>query len=34
MAVSREGIPVRVCCWPGNTSNSPLIRQVREDLRD
>jgi len=34
MAVTRDGIPVRVWCWPGNTSDSPLIRQVRDDLRD
>jgi len=34
MAVTREGIPVRVWCWPGNTSDSPLIRQVKDDLRD
>jgi len=34
MAVTRDGIPVRVWCWPGNTSDSPLIRQVKEDLRD
>jgi len=34
MAVARDGIPVRVWCWPGNTSDSPLIRQVKDDLRD
>jgi transposase len=34
MAVTRDGIPVRVWCWPGNTSDSPLIRQVKDDLRD
>jgi hypothetical protein len=34
MAVTRDGIPVRVWCWPGNTSDSPLIRQVKQDLRD
>ncbi|MFL6026929.1 MAG: IS1634 family transposase [Friedmanniella sp.] len=34
MAVTRDGIPVRVWCWPGNTTDSPLIRQVRDDLRD
>jgi len=34
MAVTREGIPVRVWSWPGNTSDSALIRQVKEDLRD
>lgn len=34
MAVTRTGIPVRVWCWPGNTSDSALIRQVRTELRD
>ena len=34
MAVTREGIPVRVWSWPGNTSDSKLIRQVKDDLRD
>jgi hypothetical protein len=34
MAVTRDGIPVRVWCWPGNTADSPLIRQVRDELRD
>lgn len=34
MAVTREGIPVRVWCWPGNTADSKLIRQVRDDMRD
>jgi hypothetical protein len=34
MAVTRDGIPVRVWCWPGNTSDSPLIRQVNDELRD
>ena len=33
MAVTREGIPVRVWSWPGNTSDSALIRQVKDDLR-
>uniref|UniRef100_UPI0037370CA3 IS1634 family transposase n=1 Tax=Brachybacterium vulturis TaxID=2017484 RepID=UPI0037370CA3 len=28
------GIPIRVWCWPGNTSDSALIRQVRTELRD
>jgi hypothetical protein len=32
MAVTREGIPVRVWSWPGNTSDSALIRQVKDDL--
>jgi hypothetical protein len=34
MAVTREGIPVRVWSWPGNTSDSALIRQVKDDLRE
>lgn len=34
MAVTRDGIPVRCWCWPGNTSDSALIRQVKDDLRD
>jgi hypothetical protein len=33
MAVTRDGIPVRVWCWPGNTSESALIRQVKDDMR-
>jgi hypothetical protein len=34
MAVTRDGIPVRVWCWPGNTSDQGLIRQVKADMRD
>jgi hypothetical protein len=34
MAVTRDGIPLRVWCWPGNTGDSALIRQVKDDLRD
>jgi hypothetical protein len=34
MAVTRDGIPVRVWCWPGNTADSALIRQVKDDMRD
>ena len=34
MAVTRDGIPVRVWCWPGNTTDSALIRQVKDDMRD
>jgi hypothetical protein len=33
MAVTRDGIPLRVWCWPGNTGDSALIRQVKDDLR-
>ena len=34
MAVTRDGIPVRVWCWPGDTAESALIRQVKDDMRD
>jgi len=34
MAVTRDGVPVRVWCWPGSTSDSALIRQVKDDMRD
>jgi len=34
MAVTRDGIPVRVWSWPGNTSDSALIRQVKTDMRE
>jgi hypothetical protein len=34
MAVTREGIPVRVWSWPGNYSDQTLIGQVKHDMRD
>jgi DDE family transposase len=34
MAVTRDGIPVRVWCWPGDTADSTLIRQVKDEMRD
>jgi hypothetical protein len=34
MAVTREGIPVRCWCWPGDASDQVLIRQVKDDMRD
>ena len=34
MAVTRDGIPVRVWSWPGNTTDTDLIRQVRGDIRE
>ena len=34
MAVTRDGIPVRVWTFPGNTSDQVLIRTVKEDLSD
>jgi len=33
LAVTRDGIPLRVWCWPGNTADSALIRQVKNDMR-
>jgi hypothetical protein len=33
MAVTRDGIPVRVWSWPGSTTDTDLIRQVRDDIR-
>jgi transposase len=33
MAVTREGIPIRVWSWPGNQGESPLLRHVRDDLQ-
>jgi hypothetical protein len=34
MAVTRTAIPIRAWCWPGNASDQPLIRQVKDDLRE
>ena len=34
LAVTRDGIPVHVWCWPGNTNDPALIRQVKDDMRD
>jgi len=34
MAVTRTGIPVRVWCWPGNTNDQALIRQVKHDMHE
>jgi Transposase DDE domain len=34
MAVTRDAIPVRCWCWPGNASDQVLIRQVKDDMRD
>jgi hypothetical protein len=33
LAVTREGIPVRVWVWPGNTNDQTVIGQVKDDLR-
>jgi transposase len=34
LAVTREGIPVRVWCWPGNTSDQEVLAEVNDDMRD
>jgi AcrR family transcriptional regulator len=34
MAVTRDGIPVRVWSWPGSSTDTNLIRQVKDDLRE
>ena len=33
MAVTRDGIPCGCGRWPGNTNDSALIRQVKDDMR-
>lgn len=33
MAVTREGIPIRVWSFPGNSSDQVLVRKVKDDLR-
>src|SRR3954465_1641235 len=30
LAVTREGIPVRVWCWPGNTNDMSVISEVKD----
>jgi transposase len=32
LAVTREGIPVRVWVWPGNTNDQTVVKQVKTDL--
>lgn len=33
LAVTREGIPVRVWCWPGNMNDMSVIGEVKDGLR-
>jgi Transposase DDE domain len=33
LAVTREGIPVRVWVWPGNSNDQTVISEVKDDLR-
>lgn len=32
LAVTREGIPIRCWCWPGNTHDATVIEGVKRDL--
>jgi hypothetical protein len=32
MAVTKEGIRVRVGSWPGNTADAPVMKHVHSDL--
>ena len=34
LAVTRTGIPIRAWCWPGSQGDQPLIRQVKDELRE
>lgn len=33
LAVTKEGIPVRCWCWPGNTSDQAILAEVTDDIR-
>jgi transposase len=33
LAVTREGVPVRCWCWPGNTNDQAILPEVRDGLR-
>ncbi|MQA84122.1 MAG: IS1634 family transposase [Streptosporangiales bacterium] len=33
LAVTKEGIPVRVWCWPGNTNDQAILPEVKDDIR-
>src|SRR5881397_4433519 len=33
LAVTREGIPVRIWVWPGNTSDAVILPEVKDGLR-
>jgi len=34
LAVTKEGLPVRVWCWPGSTSDQTILPEVKDDIRD
>jgi hypothetical protein len=33
LAVTKEGLPVRVWCWPGSTSDQKILPEVKDDIR-
>jgi len=33
LAVTKEGLPVRVWCWPGSTSDQRILPEVKDDIR-
>jgi transposase len=33
LAVTKEGVPVRCWCWPGNASDQTVLAEVRDDMR-
>ena len=33
LAVTREGLPVRCWCWPGNSSDQAVLAEVKDDMR-
>jgi transposase len=33
LAVTKEGIPVRCWCWPGNANDQQVLAEVKDDLR-
>lgn len=34
LAVTKEGIPVRCWCWPGNTGDQTVLAEVKDNMRD
>jgi len=34
LAVTKEGIPVRCWCWPGNTTDMSVLAEVKDGMRD
>jgi hypothetical protein len=34
LAVTKEGIPVRCWCWPGNTNDAAILPEVKDGMRD